>query len=126
MDNSPWVGNNGADNGKDWYANFDMSKFTFINTSGGSTDATSAKNRASNNMTWAGVSQVTGKPILADTGCGVNGSSAGHDPNWDVVANINARMADSVVAVTQYNPMASWGTTIANVRAQLDAPKSCQ
>ena len=44
-------------------------------------------------MTWAGVSQVTGKPILADTGYGVNGSSAGPDPNWDMPANINARIA---------------------------------
>ena len=33
-----------------------MTKFTFINTSGGSTDATSTKIRAANLMTWAGVS----------------------------------------------------------------------
>jgi hypothetical protein len=125
LDISPWVGSNGSDNGKEWYSHFDMSKFSFINTSGGSTDATSTKIRSSNNMTWAGVSQVTGKPILADTGYGVNGSSAGPDPNWDVAANINARMADGVVAITQYNPAATWGTTIATVRSQLNAPKTC-
>jgi hypothetical protein len=125
LDISPWVGNNGSDNGKEWYSHFDMTKFSFINTSGGSTDATSAKIRSSNDMTWAGVSQVTGKPILADTGYGVNGSSAGPDANWDVPANINARMADGVVGITQYNPSSTWGTTIANVRSQLNAPKSC-
>jgi len=113
------------DNGAAWYSNFDMTKFTFINTSGGSTDATSTKIRPDNLMTWAGVSQVTGKPILADTGYGVNGASAGHDSNWDVAANINARIADGVVAVTQYNPNSSWATTIANVRAQLSTPRFC-
>ena len=125
LDISPWVGSNGMDNGAAWYANFDMTKFTFINTSGGSTDATSTKIRPDNLMTWAGVSQVTGKPILADTGYGVNGASAGHDSNWDVPANINARIADGVVAVTQYNPNSSWATTISNVRSQLSMPRFC-
>jgi hypothetical protein len=125
MDISPWVGANGADNGADWFSHFDMTKFTFINTSGGGTDATSTKIRAANMMTWAGVSKVTGKPILADTGYGVNGSSAGHDANWDNVANINARIADGVVAVTQYNPNSSWATTIGSVRSQLATPANC-
>jgi hypothetical protein len=125
LDISPWVGSNGMDNGAEWYSNFDMTKFTFINTSGGSTDATSTKIRRDNLMTWAGVSQVTGKPILADTGYGVNGASAGHDANWDVAANINARIADGVVAVTQYNPNSSWATTISNVRSQLSTPRFC-
>jgi hypothetical protein len=40
MDISPWVatndntGGDGADNGKNWYSYFDMSLFTFTNTSG--------------------------------------------------------------------------------------------
>ena len=125
LDISPWVGSNGMDNGAAWYSNFDMTKFTFINTSGGSTDAASTKIRPDNLMTWAGVSQVTGKPILADTGYGVGGASAGHDSNWDVAANINARIADGVVAVTQYNPNSSWATTIGNVRSQLSMPRFC-
>jgi hypothetical protein len=127
MDISPWVApNNGSDNGKSWYSNFDMKLFTFINTSGGGTDAANVKIRSSNNMTWAGVHQVTGKPILADTGYGVNGSSAGPDPAWDNAININARMADGVVAISQYNPASSWGSTISSVRSQLKAPSSCQ
>ena len=46
LDISPWVGSNGSDNGKEWYSHFDMTKFTFINTSGGSTDATYTKIRS--------------------------------------------------------------------------------
>jgi hypothetical protein len=126
MDVSPWVGpSNGSDNGAQWYSSFDMSLFTFVNTAGGGTNANTAKIRSSNNMTWAGLNQVTGKPILADTGYGANGVSAGHDPNWDVVANINARIADGVVSIAQYNPNSSWGSTIASIRSQLSTPPFC-
>ncbi len=120
MDISPWVApNNGGDNGKSWYGNFDMTEFTFINTSGGSTLAANTLIRSANAMTWAGVSTVTGKPILADTGYGANGVSAGPDPNWDSVTNINARMADGVVSICQYNPSTTWATTISGIRSQL-------
>jgi len=125
MDISPWVGSNGADNGADWYSHFDMSLFSFINTSGGSTQANATKIRSSNEMTWAGVSKATGKPILADTGYGANGASAGPDPNWDTASNINARIADGVVAISQYNPASNWGATIASVRSQLNTLKTC-
>jgi hypothetical protein len=79
IDVSPWVDDNGETNGKDWYSHFDLSKFTFVNTSGGSTLGANAKIRNDNLMTWAGVSQVTGKGVLADTGYGANGISAGHE-----------------------------------------------
>jgi hypothetical protein len=127
MDVSPWVApSNGSDNGAQWYSNFDMSLFSFVNTSGGGTNADTAKIRDANNMTWAGLHQVTGKPILADTGYGANGRSAGHDPAWDVAANINARIADGVIAIAQYNPnAATWATTITGIRSQLVAPTSC-
>ena len=130
MDISPWVGTNnstgsdGSDNGKNWYSYFDMSQFTFINTSGGGTDAATAKIRG-DKMTWAGVNQVTGKPILADTGYGVNGSSSGPDPVWDSPTNINARIADGVIGISQYNAASNWGTTISSDRAQLNLPRTC-
>jgi hypothetical protein len=130
MDISPWVGTNnktgsdGSDNGKNWYSNFDMSQFTFINTSGGSTDAATAKIR-SDAMTWGGVNQATGKPILADTGYGINGSSSGPDPAWDSPTNINARIVDGVISISQYNPSSSWGTTISSNRSQLNTPRYC-
>lgn len=125
LDISPWVGSNGADNGKAWFSNFKMSDFSFINTSGGGTDAANAKIRSANQMTWAGVHAASGKPILADTGYGVNGASAGHDAAWDVVANINARMADGVIAISQYNPNSSWANTISSIRSNLKTPDTC-
>jgi hypothetical protein len=127
IDASPWVApNNGSDNGQSWYSNFDMSLFTFVNTSGGGTNAGTAVIRSSNNMTWAGLFQVTGKPILADTGYGANGMSAGHDPSWDSAANINARITDGVTAIAQYNPNGNWSSTIAGIRGQLALPPYCR
>jgi hypothetical protein len=117
LDVSPWIPNNG----RDWYSNFSLGDFTFINTSGGGTDANNSKIRSSNAMTWAGVHMVTGKPILADTGYGAAGSATGHDALWDVVGNINARIADGVVSITQYNPSSSWASTISQIRPQLSA-----
>lgn len=126
MDVAPWVGpSNGGDNGASWFSNFNMGLFTFISTSGGGTAADTAKIRSANSMTWAGVVGVTGKPMLADTGYGANGASAGHDAKWDAAANINARIADGVIAIAQYNPNSSWGTTISGIRSQLNTPKYC-
>ncbi len=121
LDISPWIPNNGSS----WYPNFNLSLFTFINTSGGGTDANNTKIRSSNAMTWAGVNSVTGKPILADTGYGAAGSPQGEDTVWNVAANINARMADGVVGICQYNPTSSWGSTVAGVRGQLNTPRYC-
>ena len=131
MDISPWVGTNnktggdGSDNGKNWYSYFDMSQFTFINTSGGGTSASTEKIRG-DMMTWGGVNQVTGKPILADTGYGVNGSPAGPDAAWDSPTNINARIVDGVISVSQYHPASSWGSTISSTRPQINLPRNCQ
>lgn len=125
MDISPWVDDNGASNGKSWYSSFDMGKFTFINTSGGNTQAATDKIRDDNNMTWSGVSQVTGKPILADTGYGAAGVSAGHDANWDSAENLNQRIDDGVITISQYNPKSDWASAIKAVRAQLKKPTFC-
>lgn len=130
MDTSPWMSNNGCagtntttDPG--WYPFFDMSQFAFVNTSGGGTLANSADIRT-NEDTWAGIHQCSGnKPILADTGYGAAGGSAGPDPDWDVPANINARITDGVISITQYNPNAStWGATIAANRPSIN-PIQC-
>jgi hypothetical protein len=118
IDISPWIPNNGSG----WYPNFDLSLFTFGNTSGGGTDANNTRIRSANTMTWAGIAGVLGKPILADTGYGAAGASSGEDANWNVAANINARIADGVVGICQYNPGSNWGSTIAGVRSQLNKP----
>jgi hypothetical protein len=126
MDISPWVPpGNGGDDGADWYSNFNLAPFSLINTSGGGTEADNDEIRSSNNMTWAGVSAVTGKSIIADTGYGVNGSNEGHDDEWDDVNNINDRIADGVVGVAQYNPDSNWGSTLSSIRSQLDTPPYC-
>ena len=125
IDVSPWVDDNGTTNGKDWYSHFDLSKFTFVNTSGGSTLGANTKIRNDNLMTWAGVSGVTGKGVLADTGYGANGVSAGHDANWDSADNLNARLADGVVSISQYNPKSDWANTIKGIRSQLKMPEFC-
>ncbi len=126
IDASPWVApNNGSDHGASWYSNFDMSLFTFVNTSGGGTNANTTKIRSANNMTWSGLHQASGKPILADTGYGANGVSAGEDPNWNNAQNVNARIADGVISISQYNPGGSWASTISSLRSQLNMPTSC-
>jgi hypothetical protein len=126
IDASPWVPpDNGSDHGATWFSNFDMTLFTFTNTSGGGTNANTAKIRNDNNMTWAGLRQASGKPILADTGYGANGMSAGEDPNWNVAENINARIADGVISISQYNPGGNWANTISGLRSQLDMPSYC-
>ena len=123
MDISPWIPNNGSD----WFRNFDMSLFTFISTSGGGTDAgdVNGKIRSRDTMTWRGVNQVTGKPILADTGYGAAGAPTGEDSAWNLPTNINSRIADGVIGICQYSPNSNWGTTISNIRSQLNAPKYC-
>jgi hypothetical protein len=126
IDASPWVApNNGGDHGATWFQNFDMTLFSFVNTSGGGTNANTAKIRNANNMTWAGLRQASGKPILADTGYGANGVSAGEDPNWNVAANVNARIADGVISISQYNPSSGWAGTISSLRPQLSATSTC-
>ena len=126
LDVSPWVApNNGGDHGASWFSNFDMTLFTFVSTSGGGTNANTAKIRNANNMTWAGLRQASGKPILADTGYGANGVSAGEDPNWNVAANVNARIADGVISISQYNPSSGWANTISSLRSQLNATPTC-
>ncbi|MDB5106308.1 MAG: hypothetical protein JWP91_3997 [Fibrobacteres bacterium] len=120
MDISPWVSNPST-----WFAAFKMDAFTYINTSGGRTDADDARIRKENTMTWKEVHELTRKPIIADDGYGVAGASTGHDATWDGPVNLNARIGDGVVAITQASPKADWNTVIAATRSQL-LPIQCQ
>jgi hypothetical protein len=120
MDISPWVSNPAS-----WFGAFKMDAFTYINTSGGRTDADDARIRKENNMTWKSVHDLTKKPIIADDGYGVAGSSTGHDAGWDSPANLNLRIGDGVVAITQANPRTDWNGIITTTRSQLNAV-NCQ
>jgi len=120
LDISPWISNP-----TQWYGAFTMSDFTFMNTSGGATDADNTRIRASNTMTWRSIYQLTGKPILADDGYGAAGTPTFHDATWDSATNLNARIADGVVGIAQMNAPSSWSSTLAGVRPQLSAPLVC-
>jgi hypothetical protein len=43
----------------------------------------------------------------------------------DNPTNINARIDDGVLSISQYNPATDWGTTISGIRSQLNAPLAC-
>lgn len=116
LDISPWNNDQAS-----WLGAFDLSKFTFLHTSGGRTEAGNSRIRMDNgnDVTWAGISQLSGKPIIADDGYGTGGGSTGHDNTWDDVNNLKARIADGVIAITQKSPRADWGGTINNLKSSL-------
>lgn len=116
MDISPWIKDPVA-----WYANFDLSAVDYASTSGGRTLAASTKIRSANTMTWADVYAATGKPILADAGYDAGGAGTGHNTAWDVVANINARIADGVIGVTQMDAASNYAARLDTIRPQLNA-----
>jgi hypothetical protein len=116
LDISPWI----PDPAK-WYGSFKLEDFAYMNTSGGDTEAGDARIRKANSMTWKSVHELTRKPILADDGYGVAGSSTGHDATWDAAANLNARIGDGVVAISQANPKPEWNAAITGARPLLVA-----
>ena|GEM_PF-884767 len=120
IDVSPWIKDMPA-----WYANFDMSLVDYASTSGGRTLAGSTKIRSANTSTWAGVRQIIGKPILADAGYDAGGKGTGQDTTWDNVTNLNARIADGVIGVTQMDAAQGYGALLETVRPQLAAIPGC-
>ncbi len=124
MDISPWVASPSQ-----WFGALPMNRFTYINTSGGETNAEgppgSSRIRTSNTMTWASVHTLTGKPILADAGYGTAGASTGLDTAWDNPANINNRIADGVISIGQANPTSNWNSILTSIRSDLQALPGC-
>ncbi|NLW33361.1 MAG: carbohydrate-binding protein [Fibrobacter sp.] len=125
MDISPWIEDQG--NTSSWYGAMPMDKFDFLNTSGGIAEAASSSIKGGNQMTYSGVSNLTGKPIFADCGYGAGGGGTGHNSAWDDANNIKARIKDGVIGILQDSPNSNWGNTISNLRSQLanEAIKSC-
>jgi hypothetical protein len=123
MDISPWMP---AATLPQWLAAFQMGDFSFMNTSGGATLGNSANIRA-NQLTWAQVYNAAQKPIIADASyCGGSGcTSQQHDANWDVAANLTARIANGVTAITHVNVPDNWSSTITSLRPQLGPPVKC-
>jgi hypothetical protein len=117
MDISTWNPNQNA-----WFGNFQMDDFTYMNTSGGQTDAASGIIRGANSTTWKGINDVTKKCIIADDGYAIGGASSGHDATWDDIVNLKNRINDGVIAITQANPKPDWATLIKSLRPQLVKP----
>ena len=98
------------------------SNLTYMHTSGGRTDAASQRIRTADVTTWAQVHEITGRGLIADTGYGVGGDATGHDDAWDVPSNLDARMADGVIALTQASPSPSWLRGLGALRSRIRHP----
>ncbi len=123
LDISPWNNDQSS-----WINSFDKSKFSFMHTSGGRTEAGGDRIRYdnNNNVTWASVNQISGKCIIADDGYGQGGGSTGHDPTWDDLNNIKNRINNGVAAITQKSPRTDWGNTINSLKSSLSGnPTKC-
>ena len=121
FDVTPWISQTA------WYRNFDTASFSWANTSGGRTLGDNAKIRSANNLTWAAAAKSLNRGIIADVGYGVGGGAdqTGIDA-WNNATNLNARIADGVVAITNSLADYSWGAKIKSLRSSLTgALKSC-
>lgn len=121
IDISPWIADKDADGFVKWYSNFDMNLVQFAGTSGGTSLAINTKIVSSNKATWAGIHEVTGRPILADAGYGAGGGSTGHKAPWDNVLNLKARMAEGVIGIMQMNAANDYPMRADTIRPQLKA-----
>lgn len=122
FDVSPWVAQRG------WFTKFDTASFAWANTSGGRTQGGATKIRTENTLTWSSATQQLNRGIIADVGYGVGG---GPDQTgvaaWNDLANLNARIADGVVAITNSLADYSWGSTLKTLRPRLSKDlKSCR
>jgi len=128
FDISPWMGNSNWSSAETaWWNAMPKSSFTYRNTSGGRTHGDNARIRtdASNNATWAGVKQLTGLGVIADDGYGAGGGSNGDWTEWMTASNLNARIADGVVALSVPEPGGDYGSKISGLRSQLNKPFTC-
>lgn len=121
FDISPWISQ------KAWFARFDTADFAWANTSGGRTQGGEAKIRSENSLTWATASTSMNRGIIADVGYGVGGGADNAGiAAWNDAANLNARIADGVVAITNTLADYSWGNTLKTLRPKLTGTlKSC-
>lgn len=120
IDISPWANDQAA-----WYSNFDLSIVDYASTSGGRTSAASERIKASDKATWAGIFQLLGKPILADAGYDAGGYGTGYNKAWGKIENINARIANGVIGVTQMDADSLYHVRVTIARPQLSSIPGC-
>jgi hypothetical protein len=126
LDISPWTTDQGQTQA--YYKSFSLERFTYLHTSGGESRPEGGVGSATitnNKMTYKEIFDLVKKPIIADCGYGVGGEATGHNEAWDNVGNLNNRIADGVIAVSQANPKATWGSTLKGVASQLNQPNLC-
>ena len=120
IDISPW-----AEDQAGWYANFDLGRVDYASTSGGRTAATLEKIRAGNKVTWAEIATLLGKPILADAGYDAGGAGTGYSAIWGVPENLNARIANGVIGVTQMDADDLYAARVDSIRPYLNPTIWC-
>jgi hypothetical protein len=106
-----------------WWGFFATSTdIDYINTSGGQSypNATSIK---PNELRYAFLSTLTGKRIMADTGYGIAGVGTGHNDAYDDLTNLNSRIREGIMSVSQENFKSSWAPVLDDLRSKL--PKLC-
>lgn len=109
MDISPWAPDN-------WFTSLPLSKFTYMNTSGGvSQPGNTVAN--GNPMTWSHIHSLTGKPIIADDGYGTGGGLTSPNSGWSNTSNIQSRLNDGVVGLSEAYPTSSWTSTISSIHS---------
>jgi len=122
LDISPWITNIAKLTA--WYANFDMDRIDYVHTSGGRTLANS-ENIRSGQTKWSTIHDISGKPIIADAGYGTSGTGLGHAKEWDKPININARIANGVVAITQMDAALDYPDRATELRSQITPLLGC-
>lgn len=121
IDISPWIADRDKEGFEKWFSNFDLSLVDYAGPSGGGSLANNARIRMYNEATWANISKLLGKPIIADAGYDRGGAGKGHSAMWDVPANINARIADGVVGVMQMDAALDYVARLDTIRPQITA-----
>lgn len=127
LDISPWMGGSNWQSAQTaWLNAMPKSAFSYRHTSGGRTQGNNDRIRADggNNATWAGMSQLSAMGIVADDGYGVGGATNGDWTEWMNATNLNARIANGVVALTIPKP-GDWTAQIKALRGQLSKPTTC-
>jgi len=120
IDISPW-----ADDQASWYANFDLNRVDYASTSGGRTLAGSPKIRSGNTTTWTEISTLLNKPVLADAGYDAGGVGTGYSAVWGNATNLNARIADGVIGVTQMDADDLYAARVDSIRPYLNPTIWC-